>query len=158
MTPNALLLEKLANWRFDGGRKTLTVAEAAPGWSLAVEADCADRVGCRVWELTLTGTASPAADDLKARAERLSGRATGLLEPLRLVELDGDRRTALLRSAEPDRGGDDLFYYEVLLRDAFVSVRRYQASRTPGVRRTQTAFALTHDALVKLVGDLTAGA
>jgi len=156
---NAPLLEKLADWRFEGGRRTLTVADAAPGWALTVEADCADRVGCRIWELTLTrAEGAAAADGLKGRADRLCARAAGLLEPLRLVELDGESRTALLRSAEPDRAGDDLFYYDVLLRPHFVSVRRYQASRTPGVRRSQTAFTLTHDALAKLVGDLTAGA
>ena len=49
-----LLLRKLAEWRFDNGRQTLTVAHPETGWTAAVIADCADRVGCRVWELNLT--------------------------------------------------------------------------------------------------------
>jgi hypothetical protein len=94
--------------------------------------------------------------DLKARAEEVAGRVTGLLEPLRLVEVDASRQTAQLRSKEPARRGDDALYYELLLRgDGSATLHRYQANRqTPG--RAETPFALTHDALGKLVDDLTA--
>jgi hypothetical protein len=80
---------------------------------------------------------------------------TGLLEPLRLIESDAESDTALLRSAAPQRRGDDLFYYEVELKSASAGVRRYQSSAT-GAARQQVAFPLTHEALAKLTGDLTA--
>jgi hypothetical protein len=158
MTLNELLLQKLAEWRFDSGRHTLTIAHPETAWTTTVIADCADRVGCGVWELNLTRPeAVPTAADPKTRAERLAGRATGLMEPLRLIEVDAGRETALLRSAAPLRRGDDLFYYEVLLHGRGAGVRRYQSSATGGARQ-QVAFPLTHEALAKLAADLTADA
>ena len=156
MTLNELLLQKLAEWRFDTARQTLTVPHPESGQTAAVAADCADRVGCRVWELNLTRPEAASAD-LKARAERVASRATGLMESLRLVEVDAGRDTALLRSAAPQKGGDELSYYEVLLHGRGAGVRRYQAPAQGGARR-QVAFPLTHEALAKLAGDLTADA
>ncbi len=158
MNLNDLLLRKLAEWRFDKGRQTLTVAHPENGRTAVVVADCADRVGCQVWELTLTRTAgAPEAADLKTWAERLAGQATGLMEPLRLIEVDAGRDTALLRSAAPLTRGDDLFYYEVLLTGRGADVRRYQSSFAGGARQ-QVAFPLTHEGLAKLASDLTADA
>jgi hypothetical protein len=158
MTLEETLLQNLAEWRFDNGRQTLTVAHPETGWTAAVVADCGDRIGCQLWELNLSRpSTAPAAADLKTRAERLAGRATGLMEPLRLIEVDVRGDTALLRSAAPQKRGDDLFYYEVLLRSAGAGVRRYQSS-TKGTARQQIAFPLTHEALAKLGADLTADA
>jgi hypothetical protein len=157
MTLNAILLEKLANWR-PGGRETLHVAGEGAPWSADVTADCVDLVGGRLWELTLrrAGLACDAAA-LKERAGRVADRVTGLLEPLKLVEVDEPRCTALVRSDDPDQRGDDLFYYEALFHgDGTIDFRRYQGSHQPGSRRRQVAFTLTHDALAKLVADLTA--
>jgi hypothetical protein len=157
MTLENTLLQKLAEWRFDNGRQTLTVADPETGWTAAVVADCGESVGCQLWEMNLTRPATAPSVDLKTRAERLAGRATGLMEPLRLIEVDVQGDTALLRSAAPQKRGDDLFYYEVLLRSASAGVRRYQSS-TKGDARRQIAFPLTHEALAKLGADLTADA
>ncbi len=154
MTLEETLLQKLAEWRFDNDRQTLTVAHPETGWTATFVADCGDRVGCQLWELNMTRTESAPSADLKARAERLAGRATGLMEPLRLIEVDAQGDTALLRSAAPQKRGDDLFYYEVLLRSAGASARRYQSSTKSGTRQ-QIAFPLTHEALAKLGADLT---
>ena len=65
-------------------------------------------------------------DDLETRAEQVCQRVTGLLEPLRLVEVDAPRQSALLRSEQPGQRGDERFYYEVLLDgDGGATVRRY---------------------------------
>jgi hypothetical protein len=154
MTLEEALLQKLAEWRFDDGRQTLAIPHAESGTTAAVQAECSDRVGCQVWEVNLTRTeaATPSAD-LRTRAQRIADRATGLREPLRLIEADG-HDAALLRSAAPQKRGDDVFYYEVELRTGGAGVRRYQASTTGGTRR-QIAFPLTHEALAKLAGDLT---
>jgi hypothetical protein len=159
MTLDETLLQKLAEWRFDNGPQTLIVPHPESGWTVAVQAEHADRVGCRVWEVNLTRSeAAPAAADLKTRAERVADRATGLLEPLRLIEVDAVHDTALLRSVAPQKRGDDLFYYEVQLKTGGAAgVRRYQASVKGGVRK-QIGFALTHEALAKLTGDLTTDA
>jgi hypothetical protein len=82
---------------------------------------------------------------------------TGLLEPLRLLEVDAGHGVALLRSGTPSQWGDGLFYYEVLLQnDGTTTVRRYQAPTQDEPRRQQTEFSLTHEALAKLVRDLAA--
>jgi hypothetical protein len=157
MTLNEILPEKLANWR-PTGRQSLNVAGAGAAWSADVTADCVDQVGCRLWELTLrrvgTGLGTAA---LKEWAVRAADRVTGLLEPLKLVEVDEPRRVALLRSETPGQRGDDLFYYEALLHSTgTIEFRRFQGSHQPGSHRQQVAFTLTHDALTKLVADLTA--
>jgi hypothetical protein len=153
MNPSEALRGKLADLRFADGRRT--IAADADGWTVAVAADCVDRLGCQVWELTLTRTGAAAAANLKARGEALAARCTGLLEPLALVEVDAEAKAALLRSAPPSRREDGLFYYEVLLQPDAAAFRRFQAPQAGG-KRSQIAFTLTHDALAKLVDDLTA--
>jgi hypothetical protein len=157
MTLNDILAEKLANWRPEG-RQSLIASDAGVPWSAEVTAECVDRVGCRLWELTLRRAGTDLDESaLKEWAGRVAGRVTGLLEPLELVEVDAPRRVALVRSAGPGQRGDDLYYYEALFHgDGAVEFRRYQGSHQPGARRQQVAFTLTHDALARLVSDLTA--
>ncbi len=155
MSLDALLLEKIAKWRPASGKAT--VEAAGDGWTAAVAAECVDVVGCRLWELSLRPSAERPAEELKARAEQVCQRVTGLLEPLRLVEIDGPANTALLRSEQPGQVGDERYYYEVLLSgDGGSVVRRYQTPHGSQTRRQQVAFTLTHEALAKLVRDLTA--
>jgi hypothetical protein len=153
MSLDVLLLEKLAKWRPDSGRASLQAS--GDGWNVTVAAECVDVVGCRLRELSLRRNAETPAVELKTRAEQLCQRVTGLLEPLRLVEVDEPHNRALLRSEEPGKLGDERFYYEVLLEgDGSSEVRRYQTPQEGQPRRQQVAFALTHEALAKLVRDL----
>ena len=158
MTPSEALLQKLDKWRPSGTRQTARVTEGA--WTIDVTADRADELGCLVWELGVRRSGAAAALDaagLKAWGERVAERATGLMEPLKLVEVDAPRGEALLRSEAPTPKGDDLLYYEVLLRSSGTgNLRRYRGSHQTGNRREQVPFALTHEALAKLAGDLTA--
>jgi hypothetical protein len=96
--------------------------------------------------------------DLKGWAEAIEGRHTGLLEPLKVIEIDPLRNEGLLRSTTAARRGDSLFYYEILLKGTRSAlVRRYQAKQAGTRSREQVAFTLTHEALAKLAGELTAG-
>ena len=154
MTLANTLLEKLSEWR-PPERASLTAA--ASGWSATLTADRNDVVGCLVWELAVARTAPAGPGGLKAWAERVAGRTTGLVEPLKVLEVDNLRNEALLRSDEPSPRGDSLFYYEILLRGTGAAVvRRYQAWHDPAKKRAQAAFALTHEVLGKLVDTLTA--
>jgi hypothetical protein len=153
MSRNAIL-ENLANWRPKSERDTLEIT--GDGWNAAVTAECVDVVGCRLWELSLRRSAEAPAVDLSTRAEQICARATGLMEPLRVVEVDVPHNTALLRSEQPGQIGQERFYYEVLLHgDGGSAVRRYQTPQEGQPRRQQVAFTLTHEALAKLVDDLT---
>jgi hypothetical protein len=155
MTLNEPLLQKLSKWK-TASRQVLDAT--GDGWNVAVTADRSDDLGCLVWELAVA-RATPSAEpvDVRAWGDQVAQRATGLLEHLKLLEVDGQRHQAVLRSEEPARRGDDVFYYEVTLAgNGAGSVRRYHAARAGGTRG-QVGYALTHEALAKLVGDLTAG-
>lgn len=156
MTLPESLLPKLSEWHPAGvGRHSLSVAAPEAGWTVHLTADKADTLSCLVWELTLARTAdTPAGLTLKAWAEGIAARATGLLEPLKLVEVDDVRGEALLRSESPAKKGEGVAYYEVKLFGLNrATVRRFQASRTAS-GRDQVGFALTHEVLAKLAGDI----
>src|SRR5262249_54577542 len=146
---------KLAEWHPPAGRQQLTVPHEATGWAVTVTSDRCDVLGCLLWEVALrrpTGSGT-----LQAWAERIAGRVTGLLEPLKGHEVEGLRNEALLRSDTPARRGEKLAYYEVLLRGTTEAiVRRYHGTHDSAAKREQVAFPLTHEALAKLASDLAA--
>lgn len=157
MSPDVLLLEKLARWRPDG-RQTLEVNVPETNTTVSITADAVDVIGCRLWEVALrhTGETKPTGD-LKARAETVASRLTGLQEPLRLIEVDAPRNVALLRSDKPTHRGETAYYYEMLLHaDGAATVRRYESSHEGESRRQQVAYTLTHETLGKFVNDLIA--
>jgi hypothetical protein len=157
MTLNERLLEKLAEWRPDSGRQTLTVSEPTTNTTVAVTADRTDVIGAQLWEVTTHRPVALDAAGLKTWAENTAGRITGLLEPLRVLEIDAERLTALLRSEAPTQRGENRFYYEVQLHgDGRAHVARFQASAKADGRRQQVIYALTHEALAKLVSDVDA--
>jgi hypothetical protein len=159
MNLSEALLERLGNRKPASGRASLSAIDEASGWSATATADEANALSCLLWELSLrrgsSATEAPG-DDLRIWAERIAGRATGLLENLRVVEVDASRGQALLRSQQPAQRGDEVFYYEVLLTGTReVLLRRYRAWQNNG-RREQVAFAVTNEALAKLVSVLIA--
>jgi hypothetical protein len=156
MTLAENLLPKLSNWRPAGaGRHSWAAAFPASGYVVGIAADRTDSLSCLVWELTLTRTTEPPAGfTLKTWAAGIADRTTGLLEPLKLHEVDETRQEAILRSAAPARKGDGLAYYEIRLTGLTTAVvSRYSASKTTS-GRVQIGFALTHEALAKLAGDV----
>jgi len=152
-TLDETLLQKLAKWRPHSQRQTLEFSQPEGGWAGRLTADTVDEIGVRLWELSLSRTSPQVSDKtLAQRANLLAGRANGLLEPLRVIEVD---TVAQLRSTAPTTRGAERFYYEIVLQeDGGTTVRRFQAGPSP--RREQVTFTLTHEALAKLVRDLTA--
>lgn len=152
MTLENQLLEKLADWRPDGTRSTLVVDDHDAGWRVQLTGDATDTLGCRLRSLEVRRLRPlENAPALAEQAAGLASRVTGLLEPLRLVEVDGARHVAQLRSAAPTRSGEALRYYEVLRHaDGTTTLSRYQAGTGP---REAVDFTLTHEALGKIVRD-----
>lgn len=147
-------LRKLADWSPDEGRQILAVPDEGTGWSVAITADRSDVLGSLVWELSLQNTKGSMA--LEAWVHR-AARATGLLEPLKVVEIDRLRNEALLRSARATERDDTLLFHEILLRGSGSAlVRRIRTGRQADAKREQVVFAMTHEALAKLADDLTA--
>jgi hypothetical protein len=162
MTLDETLLAKLAEWCPAGpGPHSLSAPLSPPGWTLTLTADRTDTLGCLASELTV---ARPAGDGpvtaaaLTQWAVRAVQRVTGLLEPLKLVEVDAARSEAQLRSERPAVRGGTVLYYELLLRGEHrATLRRYQAPKASPGKREAVPFALTHEAIAKLAADLTAG-
>lgn len=154
MTLNEALLPKLSEWHPAGtGRHSMT--HPAAGWTVLLTADKTDSLSCLAWELALTRTdAAPAGLTLQTWAAAVAARATGLMEPLTVQEIDAGRCEAVLRSTSPSARADALAYYEVRLHGTDKAVvRRFHGSMAkPG--REQVPFALTHEVLAKLAGDI----
>jgi hypothetical protein len=155
MNRNEALLGSLNKWRPPEGRQSLHVTDETTGWGVTLTADHSDRLGCLIWELALRKNAV-AALPLNQWAARVADRATGLLETMKVVEVDPGRGEALLRSESPACHGEQAAYYEVILGVVgSATLRRFTAPRNGTGKREQTAFALTHEAVAKLAYDLT---
>lgn len=155
MTLAETLLSKLGEPRpTSPGRWTVAHADAASGWSAGVTVEMADALSSRIWEITCERAGEPYA--LKAWANALAERITGLLEPLRIVEVDDLRGEAILRSDAPSVRNDVRSHYELKLAGGRKAVlRRFSAAANSSAKREQTPFVLTHEVLGKLIEDLT---
>ncbi len=161
MTLSETVLRKVADWRLPGNkRQTLSIPDEGLGWAVEIQADRNDELGCRVWELLVRRThrlQRPKAGALRAWADRAAARVTGLVESLKVVEVDETRNEALLRSSKPSRRGKTISYFEVLLKGTLeASVRRYRGYHETGHRREQISYPLAHESLAQVVADLTA--
>jgi hypothetical protein len=154
MTLADTLLEKLNKLSTDATvRRTLSFHDAAAAAAVRVEVDRLDALGCQLWEIAVKADRLQSVS-LAERAQRVADEITGLLEPLKVHEVDDARGQALLRSESPAQKSDDLFYYEVLLHNTgAATLRRYHNTKTPG-KREQVSFVLTKEALGKVVEDL----
>jgi hypothetical protein len=161
MTLSETLLEKLGDWRpaeeVGDGRPAAPIDLDGHGWSVTVAAERFDSLSCLLNGVEATRNSPVAADSvaLEAHARKVATRVTGLLEPLRLVEIDRSRDVALLRSDAPPTKGDNVLFYEVQFEGRNrVTVNRYQASKPARASKVAIPFGLTHEVLAKLVDDL----
>ncbi len=126
----------------------------AEGWDFTLATEKKDSLSCALNELTL-GKNAPIKENLRAWATRIAATATGLMEPLRVIEVDTSLSRAILRSEAPTLKNGKAFYYELLLtRSArtLATLRRYVGQY--GEKREPVTFVLTHDAIAKLVADI----
>ena len=153
------VLQKVANWRPTGDKRhALLIPDGGSGWAVELQADRCDELGCRVWEVTLRRTRKTEIQPVALQdwADHAAKRVTSLLEGLRVVEVDPGRNEALLRSSIPTHREEMVSYFEVLLRGTkSATLRRFRAYQEPGHRREQISFPITHEALAKVVTDLT---
>ncbi|MFO0887700.1 MAG: hypothetical protein U0790_00990 [Isosphaeraceae bacterium] len=98
-------------------------------------------------------------DQLKDWADRVAGRVTYLMEPLRVVEIDPVGVEVELRSAAPSQRANTRAYYEVRLRrNGTLNLARVVFDNATRTRRDE-AFQMTRDVIERLTDDLvdTAG-
>ncbi len=155
MTLGETLHKSLSDWpaNTDGPHEC---AATASGWTATARADAIDTIGARLTRLDLTRTdPPPEGATLGGGADGVAKRATGLLERLKVHEVDATHDTAVLRSDVPTVKGGVAGYYEVVLKGTEqASVSRYQADRAAGTPRQSVPFTLTHDAIAKLADDI----
>jgi len=156
MTLGETVLSKLAEWRPAGsGRHIFRHADAGSGWTISLAIEKADDLSCRLSEVTCERAAGKE-PDLKSWANALARRVTGLMEPLKVIEIDERRNEAILRSDEPTTRGHRRSHYELKLHGNRRAVlTRFAADAEPAAKRASIAFVLTHESLGKFIDDLT---
>ena len=124
------------------------------GRTATVDLQKADEMGCKIRSVQVHRP-DVAAGGLENWAKKTAEKVTGLLEPLRLLELDATRDEAVLRSQKPTPKNGEIHYYEMHMNGSGnATLNRYKASpNAPG--RDPIDFVLTHEALGKLVDDVT---
>ncbi len=149
MTPAETLLQRLSELPAAPGPHALTTAGGA---AVTLDAERFDTIAGVYRGVTVAG---PPVESVGAWAAGVAGRVRGLLEDLKVIEVDTTRDAAVLRSAEPAVSGGVRRYYEVQLDgNGTASVNRYQADRDAGTPREAIGFALTHEVTARLVEDI----
>ena len=152
MTLANMLRRKLSETPAADERHELAVADEASGWSVYLSAERHDKWTTVAWEMTVRRI--QASGKLADWAARVAEKTSGLMETLRVVEIDAAHDRALIRSAAPSDTDSALAYYEVVLQGTKSAlVRRYEGSHTSG-KRTQVPFVLTNEVLAKFAGDI----
>ena len=156
MTLAERFLPELSSWKTDR-RDTLTAQFPTEGWMVRLVAEHSDVVGVLAWELTVERSASaPEGCTVRAWAETIASRSSGLMERIKLLEVDDERSQALLRSDHPTAKGNEVGYYEIRLDGTrTATLRRFVADRVAGTPREQVPFTVTRDALLKLIDDIS---
>jgi hypothetical protein len=150
MTPLENLQDQLSRWQPSDGPSAFTADFG--DWTVRIDAEQTDRIGCLVRELSVTRSAAGESPIVVGPwARKVAANAVGLLEPLRVIEVDGERNAAILRSDAPARAGDRAAYYEAALDGRGVgTLRRYVADVKAGTRRDAMPFALTRETIAKV--------
>lgn len=159
MTRDEALLKKLDGWRPAGPGPHTFNADLPGGADCSLTAEQGDALSCQVTEVAvrLGPAGACSAAELTQRAVQAAQQVTGLLEPLRVYEIDAGRSAALLRSQPPAVRGEQVFYYELALSGLHAAtLRRYRAAKAGGSPREPIPFVLTHEAIAKLVADVSA--
>jgi hypothetical protein len=121
-----------------------------------IEADlvAVDAIGCAFQTLALSTEklAGAELDRLKSISDALTARLTYLLEPIGVVEADGDRCAVQLRSSPPKKDEEATSYYELLVRrGGDISLSRY--SKKAGQLRQIVPAHVTREVLERLAED-----
>jgi hypothetical protein len=124
-------------------------------WTATVDARSGDAHSVLADEIRLERSA-PADGSVQRWAASIASRVTGLLEPLKVLEVDAATERAVLRSATPSSKDGEPVYYEMnLAATSKATLNRYQGTYEAGKKRQPIPFALTHEAIEKLVNDCT---
>jgi hypothetical protein len=107
-------------------------------------------------EFATSGRSELSSEALKGWGERLAGRVTYLMEPLKVVETDAHGGEVQIRSQRPTPRDEQRSYYEVrLFRQGSLRLQRFVFDQETRERR-QTPCQLTREVLERLADDIVA--
>jgi hypothetical protein len=125
---------------------------------LTVHLSALDSVGLAFSALEFATASRPewTSEALQQWGQRLAGRVTYLMEPLKVVEIDADGGEVQIRSQTPTTRAERRGYYEVcLFKQGTLRMERYAFEETTRQRRSTTC-QLTREVLERLADDLVA--
>ncbi len=125
---------------------------------LTLNLSALDSVGLAFTALEFAATDRPewTPDTLRGWAERLAGRVTYLMEPLKLFEIDSAGGEVQIRSQTPTTRAEQRGYYEVrLFEHGSLRMERYAFDETTRERR-RVPCQLTREVLERLADDVAA--
>ena len=126
--------------------------------SVEIDMTTVDTLSCSAQEVRVSVPSLVGADfdKLKAWGDDLCQRITYLLENIGPLEYDENEQQVLIRSTPPDKKGNAIQFYEVILAsqsDGNFTLRRYRTDKGQS-GRTPVEIVCTHEVLKKLVADL----
>ena len=136
--------------------RPMKVRLAREGAEVEMDVSDADRLGLLSTETRAVRKGVEGADPaaLTRQANEIARRVTYLQEPLALIELDGRRGRAVLRSATPRTEGTTIRYTEAVLENGrTATVRRFRTDRGSRARKQEPAN-LSIETASRLAGDL----
>lgn len=137
---------------------TVTVEDGPNRLTLNLSALDAVGLAFDVLEFTTTDRQDWSSDALRAWGERLAGRVTYLLEPLKVIEIDAQGGEVQIRSQSPTPRAEQRGFYEVrLYKQGLLLMQRFVFDDATRQRR-QTACQLTREVLERLADDIAASA
>lgn len=148
------LQTRLANWKIaDESQLTVPVNDQ---WQVEILANRSDELGCRVLQMAVTRTEKKDLASPADWANSLCQETNGPLRNLKVVEVDGHRQQALLRTELPQDLGNTYSYYEVNLTAMNQAiVKRFAVDSVINGKRHATPFVLTHEQVFEMVNHLT---
>jgi hypothetical protein len=137
--------------------RPIRVRLAREGAEVEMDVSDADRLGLLSTETRAVRKGGSEESDpaaLTRQANEMARRVTYLQEPLAVIEMDGRRGRAVLRSASPRTEGSSIRYTEAVFENGrSATVRRYRTERGTRTRRAEPSNLSTETA-ARLAGDL----
>jgi hypothetical protein len=135
---------------------TVTVEDSPRRLTLHLTALDTVGVAFTALEFAVTGRPEWSSEALKSWGDRLAGRVTYLMEPLKVLEIDAAGGEVQIRSQNPTARAEQRGYYEMrLFRNGSLRMERFVIDEATRQRR-QTPCQLTREVLERLADDIAA--
>jgi hypothetical protein len=135
---------------------TVTVEDGPHRLTMHLTALDAVGVAFTALEFATTSRAESPSEALKEWGDRLSGRVTYLMEPLKVLEIDAGGGEVQIRSQSPTARAEKRGYYEVrLFRQGTLRMERFVLDEATRQRRS-TPCQFTREVLERLADDIAA--